>query len=42
MTIFAEQYDFAVPLLLLEDQYQYTRLDREPQEDVLDRFSSQA
>jgi hypothetical protein len=42
MTIFAEQYDFAVTLLLLENQYQYTRLDREPQEDVLDRFSSQA
>jgi hypothetical protein len=30
MTIFAEQYDFAVTLLLLENQYRCTQLDREP------------
>ncbi len=42
MTIFAEQYDFAVTLLLLENQYRYTQLDREPEEDVFDRFSSRA
>jgi hypothetical protein len=28
MTIFAEQYDFAVTLLLLEDRYRYVQLDR--------------
>ena len=42
MTIFAEQYDFAVTLLLLENQYRYTQFDREPEEDVFDRFSSRA
>lgn len=42
MTIFAEQYDFAVTLLLLENQYRYIQLDQEPEEDVFDRFSSQA
>ena len=41
MTIFAEQYDFAVTLLLLENEYRYAQLDREPEEDVFDRFSSQ-
>jgi hypothetical protein len=41
MTIFAEQYDFAVTLLLLENEYRYSLLDREPEEDVFDRFSSQ-
>jgi hypothetical protein len=33
MTIFAEQYDFAVTLLLFENQYSYTRFDREPVKD---------
>jgi hypothetical protein len=42
MTIFAEQYDFAVTLLLLENRYGYTQLDREPEEDVYDRFTSGA
>jgi hypothetical protein len=42
MTIFAEQYDFAVTLLLLENQCRYTQLDREAEEDVFDRFSSRA
>ena len=41
MTVFAEQYDFAVTLLLLENKYRYTQLDREPEEDAFDRFSSQ-
>lgn len=40
MTIFAEQYDFAVTLLLLENEYRYTQLDEEPEEDVYDRFAS--
>ena len=39
MTIFAEQYDFAVTLLLLENEYRYVQLDREPEEDVSDRFA---
>jgi hypothetical protein len=42
MTIFAEQYDFAVTLLLLENEYRYAQLDREPEEDVYVRFTSQA
>ena len=41
MTIFAEQYDFAVTLLLLGNQYGYTRLDIEPEKDVYERFTSQ-
>ena len=41
MTIFAEQYDFAITLLLLENRYGYVQLDREPIEDVYDRFMSQ-
>ena len=42
MTIFAEQYDFAVTLLLLENRDGYVQLDREPEEDVFDRFTSRA
>jgi hypothetical protein len=42
MTIFAEQYDFAVTLLLLENRDGYIHLDREPEEDVYDRFTSRA
>jgi IrrE N-terminal-like domain len=42
MTIFAEQYDFAVTLLLLENRHSYVQLDAEPDEDVYDRFTSQA
>jgi hypothetical protein len=41
MTIFAEQYDFAVTLLLLENRYGYVQLDQEPVEDAYDRFTSQ-
>jgi hypothetical protein len=41
MTIFAEQYDFAVSLLLLENRYGYVQLDQEPVEDAYDRFTSQ-
>jgi hypothetical protein len=40
MTIFAEQYDFAVTLLLLESRSGYVRLEAEPEEDVYDRFTS--
>jgi hypothetical protein len=41
MTIFAEQYDFAVTLLLLENRHGYVQLDQEPVEDAYDRFTSQ-
>jgi hypothetical protein len=40
MTIFAEQYDFAVTPLLLENRDGYTQFDAEPEEDVYDRFVS--
>jgi hypothetical protein len=42
MTIFAEQYDFAVTLLLLENRHGYMQLDAEPDEDVYDRLTSRA
>ena len=37
MTIFAEQYDFTVTLLLLADEVR-PFMDAEPEEDVFDRF----
>ena len=40
MTVFAEQYDFAVTLLLLENRDGYTQFDAEPEEDVYDSFAS--
>lgn len=42
MTIFAEQYDFAVTLLLLENRDGYTQFDAEPEQDVYDRFAAGA
>lgn len=39
MTIFAEQYDFALSLLLLEDQTRSFGLDSEADTDVFDRIS---
>jgi hypothetical protein len=38
MTIFSEQYDFTVTLLLLEDHGRYVRLEPAPEEDTYDRF----
>ena len=38
MTIFSEQYDFTITLLLLEDRDRYTPLDPEAEEDTYDRF----
>ena len=38
MTIFAEQYDFTVSLLLLEDYDRFMQLDPEPEADTYDRF----
>jgi hypothetical protein len=41
MTIFSEQYDFTVTLLLLEDRGRYVRLEPAPEEDTYDRFMRQ-
>lgn len=38
MTIFSEQYDFAISLLLLENRDRYISLEEEPQEDTYDRI----
>jgi hypothetical protein len=40
MTIFSEQYDFAITLLLLEDRDRYVQLEPDPEEDTYDRFMS--
>ena len=40
MTIFAEQNEFAVTLLLLPDERRHGAGDEEPEEDVFDRFTS--
>jgi hypothetical protein len=42
MTIFAEQYDFAITLLLLEDRDYTVQLDGDPEEDVYDRFAARS
>ena len=41
MTIFSEQYDFTVTLLLLEDRDRYIPLDPEAEPDTYDRFMGQ-
>lgn len=38
MTIFSEQYDFTVTLLLLEERDRFMQLDPEPEADTYDRF----
>lgn len=38
MTIFAEQYDFTISLLLLEDRDRFIQLDPAPEADTFDRF----
>ena len=38
MTLFAEQYDFAISLLLLEDASLFRRLESEGEVDTYDRF----
>ena len=40
MTIFSEQYDFTITLLLLEDRDRYVQLEPDPEEDTYDRFMS--
>ena len=41
MTIFSEQYDFIITLLLLENRDRYIQLEPDPEEDTLDRFARQ-
>ena len=41
MTVFSEQYDFTITLLLLEDRGPYVQLDSDPEEDTYDRFLTQ-
>jgi hypothetical protein len=41
MTIFSEQYDFTITMLLLEDRDRYFQLEPDPEEDTYDRFTSQ-
>jgi hypothetical protein len=40
MTVFAEQYDFAITLLLLEDRDRFVPIASETEEDVYDRFTA--
>jgi hypothetical protein len=40
MTIFSEQYDFTITLLLLEDRDRYIQLEPDPEQDTYDRFVS--
>jgi hypothetical protein len=42
MTVFADQYDFAVTLLLLSNDVQYQQFDAEPGQDTYDRFASRS
>jgi len=41
MTIFSEQYEFTITMLLLEDRDRYFQLEPDPEEDTYDRFTSQ-
>ena len=40
MTVFAEQYDFAITLLLLSNEVRCNQLDAETRQDTYDRFVS--
>jgi hypothetical protein len=39
MTVFAEQYDFAISLLVLEDSAPSFSYDTEPEQDTYDRMT---
>ena len=41
MTVFSEQYDFTITLLLLEHRDRHVRLEHNPEEDTYDRFTRQ-
>jgi hypothetical protein len=42
MTVLAEQYDFAVSLLLLEDDRPFVSFESEDEQDIFDRISPQS
>ena len=42
MTVFAEQYDFAISLLLLDDARPFSSYDAEPELDTYDRMVPEA
>lgn len=42
MTIFTDQYEFAVTLLLLSDEVRFVPLDEKPDEDVYDRLTARS
>ena len=42
MTIFSEQYDFTITLLLLGDRDRYIQLEPDPEESALDRSAGGA
>jgi hypothetical protein len=42
MTIFAEQYDFVVTLLMLEDRDHFVPIASDAEEDVYDRFTARS
>ena len=41
MTIFSEQYDFTISLLLLEDRERYVQLEPDTEQDTYDRLISE-
>ena len=41
MTIFSEQYDFTITVLLLEDRDRYFQLEPDPEPDTYDRFTNE-
>lgn len=41
MTIFSEQYDFTITVLLLEDRDRHFQLEPDPEEDTYDRFTNE-
>jgi hypothetical protein len=40
MTIFSEQYDFTITLILFENCDQYTQLEPDPEPDAYDQLVS--
>jgi hypothetical protein len=42
MTVFAEQYNFVITLLLLSSDVRYDQLEAEGEQDTSDRFASRA
>ena len=42
MTIFAEQYDFVITLLLLPNHDRFLQLEADPEEDVFDHIMARS